>query len=147
MQRSQRIHFEIEKRNGGRAIVRRLRGGVDDQVRPHFVEQRQHALAVPNIERRMPVTGDLLAQVLEHPTGVALRPEENGPMIVVDPVNLESLVSEEPANLGANQPARTCDNYLRHVLLAALQWAISSIGYHSLRRHKRIEDRRCHGRF
>ncbi len=52
MQGSQRIHFEIQKRNGGRAIVRGLRRGVNDQVRAHFVEQRQHALAVPDVERR-----------------------------------------------------------------------------------------------
>ena len=83
----------------------------------------------------VPITGDLLPQALEDPTGVALRPEKNGPMVVVDPVNLESLASKKPANLGANQPAGTGDNYLRHVLLAALQWIISSIGYHSLRRH------------
>ncbi len=91
MQRSKRIHFEIEKGNGGGAVMRRLRGGVDDQVRAHFIEQRQHALAVPNVERGVPIAGDLPAQVLEHPTGIALRPEENRAMVVVDAVNLESL--------------------------------------------------------
>ena len=72
-----------------------------------FVEQRQHALAIPDVERGVPVTGDLPAQMLEHPTGVAFRPEENRAMVVIDSVNLESLASEEPRNLRANESAGT----------------------------------------
>ena len=39
MQRAQRVHFEIEEGNSGGAIMRRLRGGVDDQIGPQFVHQ------------------------------------------------------------------------------------------------------------
>ena len=33
VQRAERVHLEIEKRDGRGAVVRGLRGGVDDQVR------------------------------------------------------------------------------------------------------------------
>src|SRR5580658_7930221 len=93
----------------------RLRGGVDDQVRTHFVEQSEHALAVADIERRVLIAGNLLPQAIEDPTGVALGTEENRAMIVVDSVNLESLTGEESGNFRANEPAGTGDHYLRHL--------------------------------
>jgi len=49
MQRSQRIHFEIEKGNSGGAIVRRLRGGMNDQVRTHFVHEREHSVPIADV--------------------------------------------------------------------------------------------------
>ncbi len=67
MQRPEGIHLEIEERDGGGAIVRRLRGGVDDQIGAHFVEQGEHAFPVADIQRRMPVIRDLAAQIAPTP--------------------------------------------------------------------------------
>ena len=114
LQRAERVHLEIEERNGGRAIVRGLRGGVDDQVRTHFLQQREHTLAVPDVERGVSVAGDLAAQALQHPTGVALGPEENRAMVVVDPVDLKSLARKKPGDFRANQSAGAGHEYGGH---------------------------------
>src|SRR5580698_10573544 len=115
VQRPQRIDFEIQKWNRGGAVMGRLRGGVDDQVRTYFAQQGEHAVAVADIERRVVIAGNVLTQAIQNPTGVALGTEENRAMIVVDSVNLESLTSEESGNFRANEPAGTGDHYLRHL--------------------------------
>ena len=115
MQRPERIHLKIEKRNGGCTVMRRLCGGMDNQIRAYFIEQGQYALTIANVQRGMPVIGDFLVQALDHPTGVALRPEENRAMVVIDTVNLELLASEELRNLRANKSTRTGDDNLRHI--------------------------------
>ncbi len=89
---------------------------VDDQVGPRLVQQRENALPVADIQGPVPITGDFPVQVLQHSAGVTLRPEEHRTVIVVDPVDQESLASEEPANLRADQSAGAGYKYRWHVL-------------------------------
>jgi hypothetical protein len=77
MQRAQRIHFEIEKRDGRGAVVRRLGGGVHDEIGPQLVQERKQSVAIANIERCMTIPGDFAAQPLQHPAGVAFRAEKD----------------------------------------------------------------------
>src|SRR5579864_1629418 len=102
MQRPQRIHLEVEKRDGGRAVVRGLRRGMHDQVGTDLADQLQNAVAVANVERGMPIPGDLLAQSGEGPRGIAFRAEEHRAVVAVDSVNLKTRPAEVTAYLGAD---------------------------------------------
>ena len=50
----------------------------------------------------MPVSGNFAAQTLEHPTGIAIRPEEYSPMVAVNSDDAETLSSEKDRNFGTN---------------------------------------------
>src|ERR1017187_1434937 len=106
MQGTQRVHFKIQKGNGRRLIVRRLCRGVDDQAGPQFFHQRQHAGAVADIQRLMPVAGDFAAQPVQHPARVALGTEEDRSMVIVNSGDAESLAREENRHLGTDQATR-----------------------------------------
>jgi len=108
---AQRIHFEIEKRDGRGLIVRGLGGGMDNQVGPQLSEQREDAGAVADIERFMAIAGDFAAQAIEHPTGISFGTEEDGAMVAVDTDNVKSLAGEKDRDLGANQATRAGYQY------------------------------------
>ena len=107
VQSAQCIDLEVEERNGGGAIVRRLGGGVNDQVRPKFLDQGQHRVPVADIERGMAVVGHLAPQAFEDPTGIAFRTEEDGAMIAVDAGYAKALTGEEEGDLRTNQATRS----------------------------------------
>jgi hypothetical protein len=79
--------------------MRWLRCGMNDQVWPDLPYKSQYSITVPNIESRMPVSGNLPTQTLQHPARIAFRPEKNGPMITVDTYNMETLSCEEHSDL------------------------------------------------
>ena len=103
VQSPQRIDLEVEERNGGGAIVRRLGGGVNNEVRPKFLDQGQHPVPVADIERGMAVAGHLAPQSFEDPTGIAFGTEEDSAMIAVDAGHAEALTGEEDGDLRADQ--------------------------------------------
>ena len=109
VQSPQRIDLEVEERNGGGAVVRRLGGGVQDEVRPEFFHQRQHSVAVAYIERGMPVAGHFAPQAFQNPTGIAFRTEEDCAMVTVDACDAEALTGEEEGNLRSDQATRSRD--------------------------------------
>jgi hypothetical protein len=70
------IDFEIEERNRGSTIMGRLRGGVDDKVRPHLLHHAKHSLAIADVHGCVAVVGDFMAKTLQSPTCIALRAKE-----------------------------------------------------------------------
>ena len=50
------------KRDRRRAVMRRLGRSVNDEVGLQFFHQRQHRFPIPDIDRAVPVTGNLLLQ-------------------------------------------------------------------------------------
>jgi hypothetical protein len=108
VKRSKRIHFEIEKGNGGGPVVRRLGGGVNDEGRLQFGDQVQNGVAVPNVQRFVAVTRNFGLELAEHPTGVALGSEEDCPVIAVDSRDGESEPREPARHFRADQSAGTC---------------------------------------
>ena len=62
MQRAQRIDFEIEERDGRRAVVRGLGGGVDDQRRAQFLQTSARTPSRSRISSAWwQISGDLAA--------------------------------------------------------------------------------------
>ena len=70
------VGIEIDEGNSRRAIVRRLRRGMDDRRRLQLGDERQNALAVTYVDFMVPVIGNGFAQQLQRPARVALRAEE-----------------------------------------------------------------------
>lgn len=55
--------------------------GMDNQVRPQLLDQRRHLLLVACVEGGMSVAWNFALQRRRRPTGIALRPEEDGAML------------------------------------------------------------------
>ena len=102
MQSPKRIDLEIYKWNRRGAVMRRLRGRVDDKTRFEFLDQGQHGLAVADIQILVPVALDLTAQGFQRPAGIAFRPKKYGPLIVVDSDDSESVPGEEKRRFGSD---------------------------------------------
>src|SRR5690349_9898089 len=105
MESAERVHFEIEERNRSGAVVRRLGGGVDDDVRPQLLHKFENAFAISNVQRVVPVVRNLIAEARQRPARVALGPEEHSAMVAIDTGNLEALEREEAAHLTSDQAA------------------------------------------
>ena len=58
-------------------IVTRLSRGMNDQVRAGRANEREHPVAVSDIEVLMSVCRKFSAELIEHPTGIAFGPEEH----------------------------------------------------------------------
>ena len=80
-----------------------------DEVRPKFFHQGQHSVPVADIERGMPVAGNLPAQVFEDPPGIAFRTEKDRAMVTVDACDAEALTGEEEGNLRSDQATGSRD--------------------------------------
>ena len=106
MEGAEGVHFEIEEGDGGGPVVLGLGGGVDNEVGPHFLEQRQNAGAVADIERFMAIAGDFAPEPVEHPTGIAFGSEEDRAMVAVDADDVKPTAGEEDRDFGANQATR-----------------------------------------
>src|SRR5579864_8409737 len=105
MQGSQSVYLEVEERNGSCAVVGWLSCGMDDQIRPQFVDEGEQLIPFPDVQRKMLVARDFAPQPLQYPTGITLRPEKDGAMIAVDSMNLETVAREEARDFGADQSA------------------------------------------
>jgi hypothetical protein len=86
----------ISKSRNGMVAARScepLSEGMDNQVRANLLDERQHTIAVTDVERFMPVAGDFAA----HPAGIALGTEEDCSMVSKSPAR------EENCYLGPDQ--------------------------------------------
>jgi hypothetical protein len=95
IERTDRVRVEIVERNGSSAIVRRLRGGVDDDIRADGLQQGEDARAIADIEFMVNETFELVDQPVLVPTRVALRAEEDRSLIVVHAVDSVSKFARE----------------------------------------------------
>jgi len=105
VKRSQRVHFEVEKRNRRGAIVRWLGSRMDDQVRLQFLHQRQHGRAVADVDCRVAVVRNLGLQLPKYPACIALGTEENRPMVAVDSGDGKTPSGEPACHLRTYQAA------------------------------------------
>ena len=106
MQRSHRIHFKVEKWNLGGPIVRRLRRGVNNQIRLQFCHEIQNGVAIAYVNRGMAVVWNLSLQLPKHPACIAFRAKEDGSMVAVDSRHGESKPGKPACDFGTDQPAR-----------------------------------------
>ena len=99
MQRSERIDLEIQKRDGGGAIVRRLRSGVDDQIGAQLIDESEQLVSLANVDGVMTLVRNLALQTRQNPTGIPFRSKENRPMVVIDAMDLESRSGKKQRDL------------------------------------------------
>ncbi len=104
--RSDRIHFEIEKWNGGGPVVRRLRSGVHNHGGPKILHESENALTVADIEIAMIVEREF-AQPGKSPPGVALGSKENGAEVVIYPSYAPAEFCKVSSDFRADESAGT----------------------------------------
>ena len=80
---------------------------MDDDVRFDLGHQVENALPITNIDIVMFIARDILAQTLQRPSCVAFGSKENGSLVVVDTVNLESGLTKMDTDFRPNQATRT----------------------------------------
>ena len=91
--------------------MRRLRGGVDDEVGPLAGHQIAHALAVAYIEIEVAVAGNGLHQVAHHGACRTRRAEELLAHIVIDADYLPTFAGQQARALGADETAGSGDHH------------------------------------
>ena len=99
------VDFEIEERDRGGAIVRRLGGGVDDQVRLQLLHERQHTLRGRGYRSPRGGSPGISAAAARAPNWCRLRSEEDGSMVAVDSGDRESQPGEPARHFRADQTA------------------------------------------
>jgi len=109
VKRANCIGIEIVERNGRRAIVRRLGGGVDDGIGLELVEKVNYALTVADVELVMDETWEVTLEAFLVPTGIALWTEEGGALVVIQPMDIPAQGGEMDANFGADEAGGTGD--------------------------------------
>jgi hypothetical protein len=102
---AQSVHVEIVVGNGRRFVVGRLRGGVNDKLRPFAFEYLPDRLAVPDIDWQVPVMRQGCHQFLYNRVRGALRAKELPAHIVVDPDDFPAFGRELADTFRADQPA------------------------------------------
>ena len=107
VQGAHRVHIEVIEWPTRGEIVTGLRGGVDERVRPHFLEQGQHARAIANIQFVMLKSRELLLESLRVPARVAAGAEEVRAHIVVHAVNGPAGLREMRDDFGADKARGT----------------------------------------
>ncbi len=104
VERADGVGVEIVEGNRGGAIVRRLGGGVNDDVRLHRFHEGEDAGAVADVEFVMDEARQLGREAALIPAGVTGRPEEDGALVVVHAVNrVAEFPSEIDADFGADE--------------------------------------------
>ncbi len=106
---AQGIHVEVFVGNGRRFVVGRLRGGVNDELRPFGVAHLPHGLPVADIDGQVPVTRQHRLQFAHDRIRRPLLAEELPAHIVVDPHNLPAFGRKLADAFRTDQPARSCD--------------------------------------
>jgi hypothetical protein len=94
--------------------VRRLGGGVDDDLRANLLHEVEDTGAVPDVELVVTELRQGLLQPLLVPARVPRRAEEDPALVVVDAVDSEPGRGEEHADLGADQSGRSRDENVWH---------------------------------
>ena len=104
IQSPDRVGIKIIERDGGGAIVGRLGGGVDDGIGLQCLQQGEYAGTVADVEfvvsEGFPKRFGEPALV---PSGIALRAEKDGALVVVDPVDGPAQLGKVDTNFGADE--------------------------------------------
>lgn len=109
VQRADGVGVEIIKRNCGRAVVRGLRGGVDDDVGLNFCNEVENALPVANIEFVVGEAGDKIGEAFLVPARVALGSKKCRALVVVHPVDGTVLAGEKNRDFGTDEARGASD--------------------------------------
>ena len=107
IQRADGVRVEVVEGNRRRQIVRWLCGRVNDHRGPEGFHQSHDSLAIADVQFVMNEAGQRFEQTFLVPSGVALRPEERRPLIVVDAMHRKALLVEEFHHCGTNQTGGT----------------------------------------
>ena len=116
------VDVEIVVGNGGGLVVRRLRGGVDDEIGPLGVEQIAHPLAIANVEIGMAVVRHGIDQVAHHLAGRAGGSEELLPHVVIHAHHAPAVLGEHADAFGADQSSGTGNQYFFHEVCFRFGW-------------------------
>lgn len=110
-----RVGVEVVERDGGSTVVRRLGGGVDDGVGPDLAQQREDTLAVADVEFvvNKGVTEGFGEPSLV-PSGIALRAEKDGALVVVHAVDFPAECGKMDADFRADKAGRAGDEKFFH---------------------------------
>ena len=104
------VGVEVVERNGGGAVVGRLRGGVDDDGGADGFDEGEDALAVADVELVVDEAGELGGEAGLVPAGVAGRAEEDGALVVVHAVDgVAEFAGEIDTDFGADEAGGTGD--------------------------------------
>ena len=114
VERADGVDVEVVERPARGEVVRRLRGGVDDQLGLRLLDDAFDAGAVADVEVVVLESLRGTAQPLEVPRRVAVLAEEVPAHVVVDAVHGPAARVEEGDHLRADQPARACDKGFLH---------------------------------
>lgn len=96
--------------------------------RPKLSDQVQYAIAVADVQVVMSVGRNRAANAFPIPAGVAIRPKENTPLIIVHAMDLIALRTEEKTDFGADQSCGPSGQNRLHRLesLAFYPWKLGN---------------------
>ena len=104
------VGIKVVERDRGGAVMRGLRGGVNDGIGLEFLEEGKDSLAVPDIEFVMVKGGpERFGKPSLIPPGVSLWSKENGPLVVVETMDFPPESGEMDANFRADQAGGSGD--------------------------------------
>ncbi len=91
-----------------------LGGGVNDGVGLEIGDKIENTLAIADVEFVVVEIFDQFGQTFLVPAGVALRPEENGALVVVEAVDFPTEAGEVQTNLRADEAGGSGDEEFFH---------------------------------
>lgn len=111
------IGVEVVEGDRRRAVVAGLGGGVDDGIGLDLGDEVEDALTVADVELVMDEALQVFLEALLVPSGISLRAEEDGALVIINSVNLVTeLAREVVAYLRADQARRSGDEeFFGHV--------------------------------
>jgi hypothetical protein len=115
--RTQRIHLEVEQRNVARLVVRGLSGAVYDEVERLGSEQMEETLAISDVQVAVPEVLRAGFQPVQIPDRIAALTEERRAKVVVDAHDQLGQTIVVFHGLGANQSA-AAGNQNSHAILS-----------------------------
>src|SRR6185369_474421 len=81
------IGIEVVERDGGRPVMGRLGGRMDNAGRPQLPDELQYPLTVPYVHFVVTEVGQTFHKSLLTPAGASLGAEEKLPLVIVDPMH------------------------------------------------------------
>ena len=103
VQRADGVGVEVIKGNRRRAVVRGLRGGVDDDVGFYLCNEVENTLPVANVEFVVGEAGDEISEAFLVPTRVALGSKKCRALIVIHSVDGTALAGEKDRDFGTDE--------------------------------------------
>ncbi len=130
------VGIKIIEGDGGGAVVGRLGGGVDDGIGLQCLQHGEHAGTVADVELMVNEgSPEGFGEPALVPPGIALRAEEDGALVVVDPVDGPAELCKVHADFGADEAGGAGDEEGGH---GEGRWGVES-------RESRVEGRGTKG--